>query len=90
MDMTEDLAYILGVIDGDGWISRDRTTCRVGLETRDADLASDQMVRKKCPYCGHFFEVYWEQDVRDGYEPDEMNTMIYINRLGKRKATNRG
>jgi len=45
-------------------------------------------MKKKCPYCGRFFEAFWERVVQDGQEPDEMNTTIYVLPLRK-KATSR-
>ena len=44
-------------------------------------------MKRKCPYCGRFFEAYWEQDVEDGYDPDEMNTTIYVSPLQKKPTS---
>ena len=41
MKITEDLAYLLGAIDGDGWVEQGETNYRIGLEVKDKDFAEN-------------------------------------------------
>ena len=38
--------------------------------------------KKKCPYCGKFFNVFCDQVVDDGYDMDSKNSEITIEKLG--------
>jgi len=40
-------------------------------------------MKKKCPYCGRFFEAYLERTVYDGEDADEMNSTIHVLPLRK-------